>query len=346
MARIAVIGAGGWGTALSRLAANQGARVRLWSNEEEVAHEVNTFHENRTYLPGVMLPEALRATVSFEEALEGAAGVIMVVPSRFTRSTALRWAPYHSPGVLVLNASKGLDPATNATMSRAILESIPSLEPHSMAVLSGPNHAEEVGRDVPSATVIASTSLSCASAWQNLLGSETFRVYTNPDVLGVELGGALKNVVALAAGMCDGLGFGDNTKAALMTRGLAEMARLGSVMGASPLTFAGLSGLGDLMVTAGSRHSRNRWAGEQIGRGRPVDEVLGSTKMVVEGVYTTGSAVQLGTSLGIHVPLAAQVLQILRGECTPEEAVRRLMSREPAQELEEWWTAHAHVAFT
>lgn len=345
MKRVAVIGAGGWGTALSRLVSNQGVDVMLWSYEEDVTGEINSHHENRTYLPGVALPRGLRATPSLEEALEGADGVIMAVPSRFTRRTAEQWASLYVPNTFVLNASKGLDPSTHSTMSKAILEAIPSLDPESMAVLSGPNHAEEVGRDVPSATVVASRSLSTASVWQNLLSSDSFRVYINPDVLGVELGGALKNVVALAGGMCDGLGFGDNTKAALLTRGLAEMARLGSVLGASPLTFAGLSGLGDLMATAGSRHSRNRWAGEEIGRGRPVEEVLSGTRMVVEGVYTTGSAVVLGRKSGVHVPLAEKILEILEGRCAPGEAVSQLMGRNPAQELEDWWTTHVHVAF-
>lgn len=343
--KLAIIGAGGWGTALARMVAMKGNQTYIWAHEADVVGEINERHENSRFLRGVRLPDSLRASSDLGEVLDGAVGAIMAVPSRFTGDVAAQCVRHWTTGTFLLNASKGLDLNTGRTLSQVIQDANPRLEPGQIAVMSGPNHAEEVGRDVLSASVVASRNLEAATFWQQLLNSDNFRVYTNPDLLGVELGGALKNVVALAAGMCDGLGYGDNTRAMLLTRGLAEMARLGSALGASPLTFAGLSGLGDLMATANSRHSRNRWAGEQIGRGRPVAEVLESTPMVVEGIHTVGPAMKLARECQVRMPLAEQVLNLVEGRCSPSDAVRQLMGRDPIQELEAWWTAHVRVAF-
>lgn len=343
--KVAVVGAGGWGTALARLVARKGYEVRIWSHEPEVAAEINAFHENRAYLSGVTLPPGLTATADPAVALDDVDVVITAVPSRFMRATISQLVPFWRHDISLLNAAKGLEAHTGKTLSQVIVESLPPLDPEKLAILSGPNHAEEVGRDVPSASVVASHAADTATTWQDILLTDSFRIYTNPDMLGVELAGSLKNVVALAAGMCDGLGYGDNTKAMVITRGLAEMIRLGSVMGASPLSFTGLSGLGDLMATAGSRHSRNRWAGEELGKGRTLQDILASTRMVVEGVYTASAATSLSMEYEIEMPLAQTVMQILEGRIAASDAVRTLMRRNPTQELETWWNSHAHPSF-
>ncbi len=331
---LAVIGAGGWGTALARLVAQKRFRTVIWSKEADAAYAINENHENTIYLPGVSLPANLTATNRLDVALDNPEAIIMAVPSRFVRAVAVQCNQHWRQEYMIINAGKGLEPTTGKTMSRVLLEEIGELNEDAIAVLSGPNHAEEVGRDIPSASVAAAYNLRAARFWQELLSTDSFRIYTNQDVLGVELAGALKNVVAIAAGICDGIGYGDNTKAAVITRGIAEITRLGKVMGAHPMTFAGLSGLGDLFATAGSQHSRNRWAGEQLGKGRSYDEICGSTRMVVEGFNTAAAALNLAQTHAVEMPLTEKVNEIMEGRCSPSAAVVSLMRRELVREIE------------
>lgn len=331
---LAVIGAGGWGTALARLIAKKGFRTVIWANEEDTVSAINENHENTFFLPGVALPDNLKATACLEMALDNPEAIIMAVPSRFVRTVAAQCNQHWRQEYMVINAGKGLEPTTGKTLSRVLLEEIGELTEDSVAVLSGPNHAEEVGRDIPSASVAAAYDLRAARFWQELLATDFFRIYTNQDVLGVELAGALKNVVAVAAGICDGIGYGDNTKAAVITRGIAEITRLGKAMGAHPMTFAGLSGLGDLFATAGSHHSRNRWAGEQLGKGKTYDEICGSTRMVIEGFNTVSAALKLAKTHGVEMPLTEKVNDIIAQRCSPSAAVASLMRRELVNEIE------------
>jgi glycerol-3-phosphate dehydrogenase (NAD(P)+) len=258
----------------------------------------------------------------------------MVVPSQWVRNVARQLSGVISNESLVINAAKGLELTTQKRLTEVLIEELP-IPDHRIVALSGPNHAEEVGLNLPSASVVASPELSCAQEAQDLLMNNFFRVYTNPDRIGVELGGAFKNIISLAAGISEGLGFGDNTKAAIITRGIAEMARLGTAMGAKSDTFAGLSGLGDLFVTASSKHSRNRWAGQEIGNGRSPEEVLASTPMVVEGVPTTKAAYLLAQKTGVELPITNKVYEVLFEGASPKQCVGELMARGRTHETEE-----------
>jgi glycerol-3-phosphate dehydrogenase (NAD(P)+) len=300
---IAVIGGGGWGTALAKICAEKGYPVTLWARETEVVAEINTQHTNTTFLPGIVIPAAVKATTSLTEAVTGKKYLFFSVPSQWLRTVAQAVGPAISNDMVIISAAKGLEPESLKLMSTVLAEELPMIEPNHIVTLSGPTHAEEVAVNHPTLVVVSTPLLKSAEAVQDLLISPTFRVYTNPDQVGVQLGGALKNVIALAAGISDGLGFGDNSKAALVTRGMAEMARLGAALGAQTPTFAGLSGMGDLFVTAFSKHSRNSWAGREIGKGRSLEEVINSTKMVVEGVTTTRAAYQLARSLQVEMPI-------------------------------------------
>ncbi len=332
--KIAVIGAGGWGTALAAVLGEKGYTVVLWARSPQTAAQLAADRRNPRYLPDAVLPETVTCTADLSAAARGAAIVIIATPSHAVRTTAAALANELAAGAVVVSAAKGLEVASLKRMSEIIAEEIPAAAANIVA-LSGPNHAEEVALRHPTATVAASSSRAAAETVQDALMAPYFRVYTNPDIIGVELGGALKNIVALGAGIGDGLGFGDNAKAALMTRGLAEITRLGVAMGAQPLTFAGLSGIGDLIVTCTSRHSRNRRAGLALAAGKTVGEIEGETGMVVEGIRSTLAAHQLAGRLGVEMPITAEIHGVLYQGADPREAVGRLMGRGRTNELEE-----------
>lgn len=341
--RVGVIGAGGWGTALSILLARKGFRVDLWAREEEVAREISNSRTNETFLPGVAVPEGVVARTGLGEVVNGNALLFVPVPAQHMRAVVRAARPYLRPDHVVIHAGKGIEEGTLLRLSQVIAEELPPELHDNIGVISGPSHAEEVARDVPTAVVAASVNDKVARLAQETLMCPTMRVYTSHDVIGVELGGALKNVVAIATGIADGLGFGDNTRAALMTRGLAEIARLGIALGANPLTFAGLSGMGDLVVTCMSMHSRNRRAGMEIGRGRKVEEVLASTPMVVEGVPTARAAVALGRRVGVDMPVAEKLHEILFSGLDPMQAVTDLMTRDPQAETSSVFAKGLHI---
>ncbi|MCL6634883.1 MAG: NAD(P)H-dependent glycerol-3-phosphate dehydrogenase [Peptococcaceae bacterium] len=333
--KIAVLGAGSWATALSVLLARKGCPVVMWSRRPELAAEINGTRENSRYLPGVVIPPGVTASIDLTEVLRGAGVVIFGVPSHAFRGVVRAALPHIPAGALLVNVAKGIEEDSLSRLSLVFAEEAGPGMLQRFVVLSGPSHAEEVGRDVPTAVVAASSSMESAECVQDLFMGERFRVYTNPDVVGVELGGALKNIIALGTGIADGLGFGDNTKAALMTRGLAEISRLGIAMGANPLTFAGLAGVGDLIVTCTSMHSRNRRAGMAIGRGRPLDEALAEVNMVVEGVRTTRAARRLAERCGVEMPITDQIHRVLFEGLSPFDAVSNLMTRGKTREVEE-----------
>lgn len=326
---IAVLGAGGWGTALACLAADNGHRVVLWARHQQVVDRINSSRENVEYLPGVRIPTGVEADVD-PAAVSAADMVISAIPTQYVRAV-LQSYRFPLRGKLIVNAAKGIERGTHLRISQVFRDVLgtPSDE---YAVLSGPSHAEEVARGVPTTVVVASTSETAAEIVQRAMSTPTFRIYRSLDVVGVELGGALKNVIAIAAGIVDGLAMGDNTKAALVTRGLAEISRLGTELGANPLTFSGLSGLGDLFVTCTSRYSRNRLVGERIGRGESLDEIVASMTMVAEGIATTISALELASDYGIEMPIAEQVYCILFEGKDPRAAITELMTRQMKRE--------------
>ena len=333
MAVIGVINAGGWGTALGVLLAHHGHAVRLWCRRAELADEINTRRQNTAYLPGVAIPTAVRATVRVEEAVEAAELVLLVPISRAVRETARLIAPYLRPGTPVLHGAKGLEQPSLLRLSEVVSEELGPRYRTRVAVLSGPTHAEEVARLLPTAAVVACHDPDGALAIQELLHGPTFRVYTSPDVVGVELCAALKNVVALAIGAADGLGYGDNARAALITRALVEIGRLVQAAGGDARTVAGLAGLGDVIATCTSRHSRNRRAGELLGQGQPVDQVVASTRQVIEGIPATAAAIQLAARHGVELPVCAQVDRVLHQGASAREALAQLMGREATAEL-------------
>ena len=327
---VAVVNAGGWGTALAVLLGNAGHAVRLWCRRAALAEEIALRRENGVYLPGVGIPECVRPTASLEEALVGAEAIIMVPISRAARDIARQARPFVSGGTPVLHASKGLELASLKRMSQVIGE---ELATDKVAALSGPTHAEEVGRGLPTAAAVACRDASVAGRFQDLLHGPTFRVYTSSDVVGVELCGALKNVIALATGASDGLGYGDNARAALITRSLVEIGRLVVAAGGDARSVGGLAGMGDVVATCTSRHSRNRWCGEQIGRGRSVADIVASTPQVIEGIPATRAAVELGARFGVDLPVCEQVDRVINHAAPVREAVSRLMGREATVEL-------------
>lgn len=329
---VGIVGAGGWGTALAVILARRGLKVTLWARRPEQVARLRTERENKAYLPGVALPPEVDVTDELA-AVARHPRILLAVPSQAVTGVWREIVPHATPRHTVINAAKGLEVGTGRRLTEA-LTAVPSPVPkHRFAVLSGPNHAEEVGRGLPTTTVVASEDIKTAEAWQEILMGASFRVYTNEDLIGVELGGALKNVIALAAGISDGLGFGDNTKAALITRGLAEMARLGAAMGARILTFSGLSGMGDLIATCTSGHSRNTRAGRRIGQGERPEAIVGSTSMVIEGIPTCRAAIDLASRHGIDMPITRAVGDVLFHDKTPSVAVAELMGRGPKDEL-------------
>ncbi len=329
MADYSVIGAGSWGTALARVLANNGHQVTVWSIMEDEIAMLREKREHELKLPGVKLPETIYFTTDLKEAVENKEMLVLAVPSPFTRSTSKSMAPYVKEGQLIVNVAKGIEDVTYMTLTDIIEQEIPQA---SVAVLSGPSHAEEVGKDMPTTLVAGAAKKETAEYIQNAFMCDFIRVYTSPDVLGIELGGALKNVVALAAGIADGLGCGDNTKAALITRGIAEIARLGVAMGGKLESFTGLTGIGDLIVTCSSMHSRNRRAGMLIGQGYTIEAAMDEVKMVVEGVYSAKAAAGLSRKYGISMPIVQEVNDILFGGKPASEAVKDLMFRDKRSE--------------
>lgn len=321
--RVAVIGAGAWGTALALVAADAGHDVVMWARETDVVADINERHLNTRFLPGVDLPHGIVGTTDIT-ACTGADLIILSVPTQFIRGV-LTTHVHVVKGAVLVDVAKGIEQGTHLRVSE-ILHDI-GAQHKAYVVLSGPSHAEEVGRRMPTTVVAASTDSSAADLAQDIFATEVFRTYTSIDVVGVEICGALKNVIAIAAGIIDGLGMGDNTKAALITRGLAEMARLGVALGAQHATFFGLAGLGDLFVTCTSRHSRNRFVGEQIGLGRTLEDILGGMNAVAEGVPTTRAAVELAAEHHVELPIASKVASILFDREDPRAAIRELMMR-------------------
>lgn len=325
MAKISVLGAGSWGTALAVLLYNNGHEVTLWS---ALADEVKMLCEKREHeskLPGVHLPNNMEITTDLERSLLDPDVAVLAVPSPFTRSTAHQMSSFTRKGQIIVNVAKGVEENTLMTLSEIISEEIPQAD---VCVLSGPSHAEEVGKGIPTTCVVSAEKRETAEFLQGIFMSPVFRVYTTPDILGVELGGALKNVIALAAGTADGLGYGDNTKAALITRGIAEIARLGTKMGAKIETFYGLSGMGDLIVTCASVHSRNRKAGYLMGKGYTMKEAMDEVKMVVEGVYSAKAAKSLAEKYQVEMPIIEEVNKVLFEDKPAAEAVQDLMLRD------------------
>lgn len=335
MAKVAVIGAGSWGIALSVLLTNNGHQVTVWSAIEEEIQLLNEKREHVDKLPGVRLDDSMTFTTDLEESIVGKDLVVLAVPSPYVRSTAKRMKVYISDKQIIVNVAKGIEENTLMTMSAIIEDEIPQ---STVAVLSGPSHAEEVGRGTPTTIVVGAKTKKVALEVQSIFMCDVFRVYTSSDVQGIELGAALKNVVALAAGIADGLGYGDNTKAALITRGITEIGRLGIAMGSRFETFAGLSGIGDLIVTCASKHSRNRRAGMLMGQGYTMEEAMKEVNMVVEGVYSTKAAIGLAKKYQVSVPIIEQVHAVLFENKSADEAVKDLMFRDARTETheEEW----------
>lgn len=325
---IAVLGDGGWGTALALVAHRRGHRVRLWSAFPEYAAELARARKNRKFLPGVEIPGEVLVTADADQALAGAEAAFAAVPTQFIRSAVGALAGRVPPGCLVVSCAKGLERSTLLAPSRVLAGLLPG---RPLAVLSGPSHAEEVARGLPASVVAASPDADAARRVQAMLMDEGLRIYTSEDVVGVELAAALKNVIALAAGISDGLGLGDNAKAALMTRGLAEMARLGQALGARAETFSGLAGLGDLVATCASRHSRNRAVGERLGRGEKLAGILAGMEQVAEGVFTARAALELAGKAGVELPIAEAAAGVLDG-ADPRAAAVALMTRAPRSE--------------
>jgi len=329
MANVGVMGAGSWGTALALLLHSNGHQVTVWSINEEEVEMLSKEREHKSKLPGVKIPEDMVFTSDMETAIKEKDFLVLAVPSAFTRGTARRMKPFVGERQIIVDVAKGIEEDTLMTLSQQIEEEIPQAD---VAVLSGPSHAEEVGRGLPTAVVIGAKTEETARYLQEMFMNHVFRVYISSDMLGMELGGALKNVIALAAGIADGMGYGDNTKAALITRGIAEIARLGVKMGGAIESFTGLTGIGDLIVTCASVHSRNRKAGYLMGQGKTMEEAMAEVKMVVEGVYSAKAAAKLGKKYGVALPIVDKVNEVLFEGKDPKEAVDELMLRDSKAE--------------
>jgi glycerol-3-phosphate dehydrogenase (NAD(P)+) len=328
--KVAVLGAGAWGTALAMAVAEAGQETRLWGRDEALVADIRNRRENRRYLPGFTLRPELRVTAGFPEALDGAEVLILAVPTAAIRVLAGQLRAAGAPGgAIVVSAAKGLEQTSRRTLDRVLAEALPQSR---IVLLSGPTFAVEIARGLPAAAVAAARDPEAAALVQRLFSSETFRVYTTEDVPGVAVGGALKNVIAIAAGCSDGLGFGNNARAALITRGLNEMGRLAMRLGGNPLTLAGLAGLGDLVLTCTGELSRNRRVGLALAGGEPLDRILSSLGHVAEGVYTARIADELARELGVRMPITGQVAAVLAGQRTPREAVADLLARDPGPE--------------
>ena len=330
MEKVSVIGAGGWGCALACVLCDNGHEVTLWSALPEEVEVLKKKRENAAKLPGIKLSDKLFVTDDLAAACQGKDILVFAVPSVFVRSTARAAAPFVTDGQMIVNVAKGIEEETLCTMTDIISEEIPAAD---VAVLSGPSHAEEVGRRIPTTVVAAAKTEATARFVQDIFMNDVFRVYSSSDMTGIELGGALKNIIALAAGVVDGLGLGDNTKAALITRGIAEIARLGIAAGGRMETFAGLSGIGDLIVTCTSRHSRNHNAGELMGRGYTMEEAMAEVKMVVEGVYSAKAARKMAEKYQVSMPIVEEVNKVLFEGKSAKDAMNDLLTRERKEEF-------------
>ena len=330
MKKIGVIGAGSWGTANAWLLANNGHQVTLWAHKETTVQSLQEHRENISKLPGVKFPDGIKVTGDLENAVKDQDVLVMAVPSIAVRATAKKMTDLVREGQIIVNLAKGIEENTLMTMSQVIEDEIPQAR---VTVMSGPSHAEEVGKGLPTTCVIGAKDKALAEYLQDIFMSPVFRVYSSPDILGIELGAALKNVIALAAGIADGLGYGDNTKAALITRGIAEISRLGMAMGAKFETFNGLSGIGDLIVTCSSMHSRNRKAGYLMGKGYSMQEAMDEVKMVVEGVYSAKAACALAAKYQVELPIITKVNQVLFEGMKAADAVNELMLRTRKEEM-------------
>jgi glycerol-3-phosphate dehydrogenase (NAD(P)+) len=332
---IGVIGGGSWGTALANLLGTKGYDIDFWIFEEEVRAQILTFRENRIFLPGIPLSERLKPTGDLRQAVMGKDLVLMVVPSHLMRMVSQRMSPHVPDSALIVSASKGIENQTLLTMSGVLAQTLSRIPESRIAVLSGPSFAREVAQQSPTAVTVASKIPAAATQVQHVFATPAFRVYTHDDVIGVELGGSVKNVIAIAAGIIDGLGLGLNTRAALITRGLAEIRRLGLKLGASPHTFAGLAGVGDLVLTCTGDLSRNHTVGKKIGEGKSLKDILSETRAVAEGVKTSESVYNLSLKLGVEMPISHAVYHILYEGLSPKEAVYQLMTRDLKQEIDE-----------
>ena len=332
MEKVCVLGAGSWGSALGLVVAKKGYEVNMWTLNEEQAIKINKTRENIDYLPGVLFPNNITLTTNIEDAVKHSKIIVLAVPSQAIRSVSKQIKPFVKDHQILVDVAKGLEKGTGLRLSQVCEQELPN---NPYVTLSGPSHAEEVAKDIPTTVVVASSNLDIAQMVQDIFMSPKFRVYTNPDIVGVELGGALKNIIAFGAGMCDGLGYGDNAKAALMTRGIHEIGRLGAAMGANSSTFSGLSGIGDLIVTCTSMHSRNRRAGILIGQGKSLEETLDEVKMVVEGITATEVAYEVAKELNIDMPITNAIYSVLHNGNNPNEVVTELMMRNKTHEMED-----------
>jgi glycerol-3-phosphate dehydrogenase (NAD(P)+) len=334
--KIGVVGAGSWGTALANLLGTKGYAIDFWVFEKEVRAQIRTFRENRIFLPGIPLSDRLNPTGDLKQAVTDKDLILMVVPSHLMRAVSQRMSPDVPGNSLIVSASKGIENQTHLTMSGVLAQTLAHVPEARIAVLSGPSFAREVAMQSPTVVTVASRNPESATQIQHVFATPAFRVYTHDDVIGVELGGSVKNVIAIAAGMIDGLGLGLNARAALITRGLAEIRRLGLKLGANPHTFAGLAGVGDLVLTCTGDLSRNHTVGKKIGEGKSLPDILSETRTVAEGIKTAESVYNLSTMLGVEMPISHAVYYILYEGLSPKEAVYQLMTRDLKQEIDEF----------
>ncbi|WAA10551.1 NAD(P)H-dependent glycerol-3-phosphate dehydrogenase [Fervidibacillus albus] len=333
--KITVLGAGSWGTALSIVLADNGHDVRLWSYNQDQVKQINETRVNELYLPNIKLPERIQAYFDLQTSIEGVDTIVLAVPTKAIREVVGKLVRVLTKKVTIVHVAKGIEPETLKRISEMIEEEMPESVLRSIVVLSGPSHAEEVSLRHPTTVVVTSKNMDEAERVQDLFMNSNFRVYTNPDLIGVEIGGALKNIIALAAGISDGLGYGDNAKAALITRGLAEIARLGTKLGANPLTFSGLAGIGDLIVTCTSVHSRNWRTGNMLGKGEKLEDILKKLGQAVEGVRTTKAARQMAEKYDVKMPISMILYEVLFENMNPKDAVDELMTRMKTSEMDD-----------
>ncbi|MCX8010283.1 MAG: NAD(P)H-dependent glycerol-3-phosphate dehydrogenase [Ignavibacteria bacterium] len=326
--KCSVIGAGGWGTTIAILLNSNGHQVTLWEVKKDYAEQLKSSRVNKIYLPGIQIPEEIQITSNIEEAVTKKHIIALAIPTQYLRNILTKIPFGLIKNSIIVNLAKGIEIDTLMRVSEIVQEVYPSIDKNHLSTLSGPSHSEEVSRKIPTAVVVASNSIQTAKFVQAEFMNPYFRVYCSDDLIGVELGGSLKNIIAIGAGICDGAGFGDNTKAAIMTRGIAEITRLGVAMGARRETFSGLSGIGDVIVTCMSKHSRNRYVGEQIGKGKRIKEILAEMEMVAEGVTTARSVYQLSTKLNVEVPICNEIYKILYEDKDPVIATNDLMTRD------------------